>query len=192
MVLVALLFLPCMVVVTTVALPLLLFVIAVIAIPILLYYDRSNIMQKFIIENVCAYTSGEGSADFSSVSLINVSMSAPPTVGIRTSSDRFVSEINPDRASISTSSSKQKKVTFQVCSDHSQSNAFADQQQEQATFCGQSSRVCPTESLIYRQRRQSLYHFYSRGATPITDIRYQNALKQHRPEQMYHHSICVR
>jgi hypothetical protein len=193
MVLVALLFLPCMVIVTTVALPLLLFVIAVIAIPILLYYDRSNIMQKFIIENICTYTSG-GGAEFSSTTVDvvgDVTTTTPTAIGVSTRSDRFELETQTDRASISASSFKKKKVTFQVCSEYSQSGAFARQQQEPATLRSQSLSVCPNESFLRNGRRHSPYHFGSRGAAPVMDIRYQNALKQHGLDHMYHHQICA-
>ena len=194
MVLVALLFLPCMVIVTTVALPLLLFVIAVIAIPILLYNDRSNFMQKFIIENICAYTSAGGGADFSSSNLGNVTTSPPAAIGVSTRSISYRSwaETRTDGASIPVSSFKKKKVTFQLCSEHAQPDVYIRQQQQKpATLRSQSSRLCPNESLLNHQRRQRPYHFYSKEATPVMDIRYQNALKQHGLEHMYHHQICV-
>lgn len=198
MVLVALLFLPCMVIVTTVALPLLLLVIAVIAIPILLYYDCSNIMQQFPITNCSSsYLSEDSSAAVPLHYHHHNRTSIPPAIGVSPRTLNRRSDISTHTASKrSTSSIYKKKVTFQVCDEHSPPNNENDlhhQQPLNAALHMQSSIVWPTESLLHHRRRQNPYHFHtSRDAIPTMNIPYQNTLQQHRSEQIYHHPVCVR
>ena len=182
MVLVALLFLPCVVLVTTVALPILLFVIAVIAIPILLYYERRNSMQKYRPIN----------------SSMASSSSPPPPIGVPTSTG-FHSKPGPSASTSTLASSFNKKtVRFQVpvCNDeYSQPNDFVHQRLHVSTsLCKASSIVWSTESLLRQRRRKSRDYCYNPEPTSATimDDRYQYNFPHHRPEHLHHYPVCVR
>jgi hypothetical protein len=197
MVLVALLFLPCMVIVTTVAIPLLLLVIAVIAIPILLYCDCSNIMHIFPMTNSSSYLTEEFGAAVPLQSNRN-SAPLPPALGVSSrSACRRMGTTTNTALKRSSSSFNKKKVTFQECNDNlPRSNDYAHhqhhhQQAPPGALHMQSSIEWPTASLLRHRRRQSPYHFHSREATLRMDTVYQNALHQPRPEHIYHQPVCV-
>ena len=187
MVLVALLFVPCMVIVTTVAIPLLLLVIAIIAIPILLYLDCSNIMQIYPVTNSSSYLSEDAAVPLHSN---RSSTPVPPAIGVSTlSSCRRGVETTTSNSS--SSSFHKKKVTFQVCSMHSPRNDAFAQYQRPTPLHTQSSIEQPTSSLLLHRRIHSPSTFYRRDATPTMDLPYHDALQQPRPGHMYHHPICV-
>ena len=201
MVLVALLFLPCMVLVTTVAIPLFLVVIAVIAIPILLYYDCSTIMNIHPITNSRLYLAEESGAAVSLRHDTNRHNSPrpPPVMGV--SAHSTTRKVEPALSKRSTSSFHEKKVTFQVCDENSPRNndyAYHYRQQQHPAPPGvlhlQSSIEWPTATLLRHRRRQSPYYFHNSGsaAVPTMDVPYHNVLPQPRPEQqLYHHPVYV-
>jgi hypothetical protein len=188
MVLVALLFVPCMVMAITIALPMLMFVIAVVSMPILLCYQRCSIQMDYTTS-----TNATEADDSQNNSTVPISASIIQNdVDSSRSNSSAVTTTDVNLPSITV---QKKKVTFQTNNDLLQPTGRVVLNEQQQKRPHRMLSTIPTAPmarsgpcLLYQSTRR-YYYSDEREITSFLDMRYQNL-----SPQMYHppnHPVCV-
>jgi hypothetical protein len=184
MVLVALLFVPCMVVAITVALPILILVIAVISMPILLCYQRCSIQADHtsISDTTSAVVASQ-----------NVSTVSSPSDTIRNDEESSRSSSSSE-IDLSPIFAQKKKVTFQMNNDLGEPRVVLRERYQNQPY-RTISTTQPSLKAIYTISDSVLHHRSTGTGTHrqhYNDMRYRSTL--HLRPEIYHppsHSVCV-
>jgi hypothetical protein len=196
MVLIALLYIPCMVLFITIGLPLLLVATAVFAIPVLLCYMYQQ--SKIRIDTVLNVAATCHTIDATSRTNSSIASAEQVHVTRRTMSINSSLKATANLNAEPKSSLKKKKVSFQTSHDVMQRKNDHYQQQKQSetrTIRLSSARISLNSSLcqpisgVQTKQKQYQYDSYNdnRDASHYVSLHYHNTRLQYNPTSIYCH-----